>query len=81
MEMGGVEKNALELEEVGVEEAPNAPAPTIAPEEGKSMAVADVDINHTRLSLFVVLIASVVLLIATGHNYDWDVVVGEGVVT
>ena len=75
LELGQVEENALELEEVGVEEAQNAPAPTIAPNDEKSMAVADVDIDQTRLPLFIVLIASLVLLIATGHNYDWDIVV------
>jgi hypothetical protein len=71
-----VEENTLEFEEVGVEEAPNVPALIIAPKEGKSMAVADVvDINQTRLPLFIILIASIVLLIATGHNYEWDIVV------
>jgi hypothetical protein len=68
------EENALELEEVGAEEAPNAP--TIAHKEEKAMAaVDDVDIAQRRLSLFIVLIASIVLLFAIGHNYDWDIVV------
>lgn len=75
LEMGRVEENAMELEEVGMEEAPNAPAPTNAPNDEKSMAFADVDIDQTRLPLFIVLVASLVLLIATGHNYEWDIVV------
>ena len=51
-------------EEVGVEEAkPNIEAPT----ESKTMEIAGHMFDETQLPLFVVLLSSVVLLIATGE--------------
>lgn len=58
-------------EEVGVEEAP-VPAPASATET-KSMSIAGVTIDETQLPIFVVLVASIVLLIATGAEYDWKI--------
>jgi len=56
-------------EEVGVEEA--KPDTTEAPIESKTMDIAGHSFDETQLPLFVVLISSVVLLIATGAHYDW----------
>lgn len=57
-------------EEVGVEQAAEAPA---ADTEGtKTMEVAGVTLNEAQLPLFIVLVASIVLLIATGAEYDWN---------
>jgi hypothetical protein len=67
-----------ELEEAGAEEAPNAPDINIAPKEEKSMAVdngVDTAAQTTRLPLFIVFIAGIVLLFATGHNYEWNIAV------
>jgi hypothetical protein len=72
------EEFMMELEEAGREDAPNAPAITIAPKEEKSMTVDDDDATAhttTRLPLFIVLIAGIVLLFATGHHYEWDIAV------
>jgi len=56
-------------EEVGVEEA--KPNTTEAPTESKTMEIAGHTFDETQLPLFVVLLSSVVLLIATGAHYDW----------
>lgn len=57
-------KEALvDKEEVGAEDAP-IPAPTI-------------NFDEKQMPLFVVLIASIVLMIATGVFYDWDIVVSQ----
>eukprot|EP01083_Nonionella_stella_P265448 899164_1 len=58
-------------EEVGVEQA--AEAPTTTAEGSKTMEVAGVTLNEAQLPLFIVLIASIVLLIATGAEYDWNI--------
>ncbi len=60
-------------EEVGVEQA--AEAPTTTAEGSKTMEVAGVTLNEAQLPLFIVLIASIVLLIATGAEYDWNITV------
>ena len=39
------------------------------------MEVAGVTLNEAQLPLFIVLIASIVLLIATGAEYDWNITV------
>ena len=55
-------------EEVGVEEA--KPNTTEAPTESKTMEIAGHMFDETQLPLFVVLLSSVVLLIATGEFHS-----------
>mmetsp|Transcript_20613 Transcript_20613/g.35410 ORF Transcript_20613/g.35410 Transcript_20613/m.35410 type:complete len:284 (+) Transcript_20613:146-997(+) len=69
--MSDAEAEGMVDEEVGVEEAPSAT--NEAPAGKEPMSVAGVTINETQLPLFIVLIASIVLLIATGAHYDWKV--------
>ena len=49
-----------------------APAPDAATTEGKTMTDTSTR-NESQFALFLVLIASVVLVVATGAAYDWDI--------
>lgn len=64
------EEPAMVDEEVGEETAPAVEAPT-ATTELKTMAEDVSSDDSTQLSMFIVLIAGVVLLIATGSEYNW----------
>ena len=66
------EEPAMVDEEVGEETAPTAEAeaPT-ATTELKTMAEDVSSVDSTQLSMFIVLIAGVILLIATGAEYNW----------
>lgn len=56
-------EDLIDKEEVGAEDAPT-PAPTI-------------NFDGKQMPLFVVLIASIVLMVATGVFYEWDIVVSQ----
>ena len=64
------EEPAMVDEEVGEETAPVVEAPT-ATTELKTMAEDVSSVDSTQLSMFIVLIAGVILLIATGAEYNW----------
>ena len=49
-----------------------APAPDAGAAEGKTMAEAETKCE-SQFPLFLVMIASVVLLVATGAAYDWNI--------
>ncbi len=70
-------ENAMVDEELvgGGEEgsAKVAPAPDAATTEGKTMTDADSTKCESQFALFLVLIASVVLVVATGAAYDWNI--------
>lgn len=63
-------------EEVGVEQAGDTAKVYEGDAESgsskRSVTVAGMTIDETQLPLFIVLIASVVLLVATGAEYEWD---------
>lgn len=49
-----------------------APAPDTGTAEGKTMAEAETKCE-SQFPLFLVMVASVVLLVATGAAYDWNI--------
>ncbi len=53
----------VDKEEVGAEDAP-APAPTI-------------NVDRKQLPLFIVLIVGIVLMVATGIHYEWNIMVSQ----
>lgn len=54
-----------------------APAPDAATTEGKTMMDEEPAKCESQFALFLVLIASVVLVVATGAAYDWDIRVSK----
>lgn len=54
-----------------------APVPDTSPTEGKTMMDAEPAECESQFALFLVLIASVVLVVATGAAYDWDIRVSK----
>ena len=70
------ENEMVDEELVGGGEAGSAkvaPSPDAATMEGKTMTDAESTENESQFALFLVLIASVVLVVATGAAYDWDI--------
>ena len=71
----------LELEEeVCMEEARDAPVeetPDEAAHTAEKTTVVDVDIDETQLPLFIVFVASIILMIATGIYYGWNIAVSQ----
>jgi hypothetical protein len=67
------EENNEKMDEVPVEEQPAAgPSATNAKAaEGRSTTIGGVTMDEAQLPLFIVLISSIILLIATGTHYRW----------
>ncbi len=54
-----------------------APAPDVATTEGKTMTDSESTKCGSQFALFLTLVASVVLVVATGAAYDWNIRVSQ----
>ena len=66
----------LELEEVRMEEAAKDAPVEEKPDDAAALTKEN-NVNETQMPLFIVFYASIVLMIATGTNYEWNITVRQ----
>lgn len=66
----------LELEEVRMEEAAKDTTVEEKPDDATALTKEN-NVNETEMPLFIVFYASIVLMIATGTNYEWNITVRQ----
>jgi hypothetical protein len=66
----------LELEEVRMEEAAKDTTVEEKPDDATALTKENY-VNETEMPLFIVFYASIVLMIATGTNYEWNITVRQ----
>lgn len=67
----------LELDEVRMEDAANDTTVDEKPDDAAALTTKENNVNETQMHLFIVLYASIVLMIATRTNYNWNITVSQ----